>query len=412
VTEPPLYRPFALLAFAATVLAGAPIGARVLLAYHAGAPAVAVPWLLLHAHVQIIAFFGTLILGVAPHLLARFTGRPLRAPSRPWLAPLALAAALVLRAAGTAIDSGGALAFAAGVQALVFAAFVARVWAVLDPPPLARVRAQLTLASAWLAVALLAETALHTEAWARGAAASSSLLRGLHAGALLGGVLGWVLGVLLRAGPMFVPEWTPPPWLARALPALLGIAALLAVAGEAALVPASALAARLGEGLAIATATGVVVGGGALRRAGSTLPLLSRGAAEARIFRVAAVSAVAALAGAAATVVGELTGIALPLVADAVRHLLTVGVLGAVAIAMGVRLVIVLEGAPLPWPRLRTVALVALGAGVVTRTAQIVIPAGITSLAPVVVLSGLLAWLAFACVGVTLVGVVLRRPAD
>jgi uncharacterized protein involved in response to NO len=107
-------------------------------------------------------------------------------------------------------------------------------------------------------------------------------------------------------------------------------------------------------------------------------------------------------------VVGELAGLALPLVADAARHLLTVGVLGAVAIAMGFRLVVVLEGASLPWPRLRTLALVALGAGVVTRTAQVAIPAGVAWLAPVVALSGVLAWLAFACVGVTLLAVVVR----
>jgi hypothetical protein len=300
---------------------------------------------------------------------------------------------------------------AAGVQAIVFAVFAARVWAALDPPPLAQVRAQLTLASAWLVLALLAETALRADAWGRDSAVSPALLRGLHAGALLGGVLGWVLGVLLRAGPMFVPAWTPPPWLARALPALLGAAALLAIAGDAALVPASALAARVGETLALATAVGVVVGGGALRRARTALPLLSRGAAEARIFRVAAVSAAAALVGAAATVLGELTGTALPLVADAVRHLLTVGVLGAVVVAMGFRLVTVLEGAPLPWPRLRAVALTALAAGVVTRTAQVALPAGVASLAPVVALSGVLAWIAFACVGVTLVGVLTRRTS-
>jgi hypothetical protein len=271
------------------------------------------------------------------------------------------------------------------------------------------VRAQLTLASAWLALPLLAETALRADAWARDSAVSPAVLRGLHAGALLGGVLGWVLGVLLRAGPMFVPAWTPPAWLARGLPALLGAAALLAVAGEAALVPASALAARLGETLAIATAVGVLVGGGALRGARSALPLLSRGAAEARIFRVAVLAAAAALVGAAATAVGELTGTALPLVADAVRHLLTVGVLGAVVVAMGFRLITVLEGVPLPWPRLRMVALVALVAGVVTRTAQVAIPAGAASLAPVVALSGVLSWIAFACVGVALVGV-LARP--
>jgi hypothetical protein len=285
---------------------------------------------------------------------------------------------------------------------------VARVRATLDPPPLVRVRAQLTLASGWLAVALLTETALRAQAWLDDVAVSVTLLRGLHAGALLGGVLGWVLGVLLRAGPMFVAGWMPPHWLARLVPVLLGAAALLAGAGEAALIPASGLAARLGDTIAIATVVGVVVGGGGLRGSRASLPLLSRGPAEARIFRVAAVSGVAALAAATATVVGELTGVALPLLADAVRHLLAVGVLGAVVIAMAFRLVTVLEGAPLPWPRVRTVALVALAAAVLTRTVQVAIPAGAPWLAPVVALSGPFAWIAFACVGVTLVGVLAR----
>jgi hypothetical protein len=208
---------------------------------------------------------------------------------------------------------------------------------------------------------------------------------------------------------MFVAGWMPPRWLARLVPVLLGTAALLAVAGEAALIPASGVAARLGDTVALATVVAVVGGSGALRRSRTALPLLSRGAAEARIFRIAAVSAVAALGGATATVVAELTGVALPLFADAVRHLLALGVLGAVVIAMAFRLVTVLEGAPLPWPRLRTVALVALAAGILTRTVQVAIPAGFPWLSPVVTVSGVFAWIAFACVGVTLVGVLRPR---
>src|SRR3990172_4262407 len=58
------------------------------------------------------------------------------------------------------------------------------------------------------------------------------------------------------------------------------------------------------------------------------------------------------------------------LLTDAVRHLVAVGFLTAVAIAMTFRLIPVLEGRALPWPRLRAVALSALAARVVLVSAQ------------------------------------------
>jgi hypothetical protein len=78
--EPPVYRPFAALAYAATVVGGTPLGIWLLAGLHLGAPAVPPSWMLLHASLQVFGFFGTLIVGVAPHLLARFTGRPVAHP--------------------------------------------------------------------------------------------------------------------------------------------------------------------------------------------------------------------------------------------------------------------------------------------------------------------------------------------
>jgi hypothetical protein len=144
--DPPVYRPFALLAFAAVLLLGAPLGMWLLMR-----PAGAAAWLIwLHAAVQLFGFLATLIVGVAHHLLPRFTGRAVRPTTlTSWLFA-GLAAALVLRVAGAmapeavaaavVVSVGGAL-----VHTITLAAFAAWVWRTLDPPPLRLVRVQLTL---------------------------------------------------------------------------------------------------------------------------------------------------------------------------------------------------------------------------------------------------------------------------
>ena len=74
--EPTVYRPFALLGLTAALACGIPLGAWMLAWLYLGVAAVPAAWIQLHAHVQIFGFFGTLIMGVAQHLLPRFTGRP------------------------------------------------------------------------------------------------------------------------------------------------------------------------------------------------------------------------------------------------------------------------------------------------------------------------------------------------
>jgi hypothetical protein len=94
--DPPVYRPFALLAFAAILLLGAPLGMWLLMR-PAGAAASLI-WL--HVAVQLFGFLATLIVGVAHHLLPRFTGRAVRPTAlTSWLFA-GLAVALVLRVAG------------------------------------------------------------------------------------------------------------------------------------------------------------------------------------------------------------------------------------------------------------------------------------------------------------------------
>ena len=383
--EPPVYRAFARLAFASMLLVGAPLGVW-MAGGHASAQAI---WL--HAAAQLFGFFATLIVGVAHHLLPRFTGRPVRATAlTSWLFGL-LALALLLRLAGLLWPP------LAGVGALLhtaaLAAFAVWVWRALDPPPLRLLRAQLTMSTLWLAAAAA------LEAWLRargGGFPDARFMPLVYTMALVGGVLGWVLGVLLRAGPMFVREWLVPRWLARATPWALALAVALAALGA---VGAPAVAARASDALALGTAAAVVLAAGTLRRSRGAFPMLSRSLPEARIFRVAAASAVA---GAGLSVVALGLGAGVPrALTDAIRHLLAIGVLGAVVIAMTFRLIPVLERRPLPWAPLRTVALGALIAAVVLRTAQGWLPPAWREA------SGVLAAVAFACPAVGLV----RRPA-
>ncbi|HZP36395.1 MAG TPA: NnrS family protein [Methylomirabilota bacterium] len=409
--EPPVYRPFALLAFAAALLGGIPLGLRLLGWLYLGLDAVPPQWLLLHAHLQIFGFFGTLIMGVAQHLLPRFTGRPV-SPSRLLRVSLGLqAAGLTLRIL-TARDLGTPLLLAALFQMVAFLLFARWVWGMLDPAPLAFLRRHLTLSTAWLAGACALEAGLRVSALGSGLALPSLAgVRVVHAMGLFGGVLGWVLGVLLRAGPMFVPRWRAPLHAARALPWLQALGLGLVAAGEAgawSAETATALA-RLGELVILAGAAALMLRGGVLTPARDALPLVARGPEESRIFRVALLAGAGAVVGSAVTVAAAEAGLDVRVIGDAVRHLVTVGVLTSVVVAMVFRLVPVLEGRRLRWPRLRHVALWSLAAGVLLRSAEVLVGLGWSSLASWIPLSGLLVWLAVACAAVNLIGSVGAR---
>jgi len=118
----------------------------------------------------------------------------------------------------------------------------------------------------------------------------------------------------------------------------------------------------------------------------------------------------AAVIGSVAAVPAAWAGLDVRVLTDAVRHLVTVGVLTSVVVAMAFRLIPVLEGRALPWPWLRTVALWSLAAGVILRSAEVLVGAGWPAPAPWVALSGILIWIAVACVGANLVAAIGKRP--
>jgi hypothetical protein len=411
VREIPVYRPFALVALGGSVLLGTPVGVWLLAWLHLGAPAPSVSWLLLHAGVQVFGLFGTLIVGVAHHLLPRFTGRVV-APSAvtPWLAGL-LTTGLVLRVAGVVPGPAGLAAAGALAQAAAFALFGGWVWRTLDPPPLARLRRHLTASTAWLALAAALEVALRAAALADGLpVADPAAMRAVHSIALLGGVVGWVTGVLLRAGPMFVAGWQVPAPVIRVVTWGPALAAVLRAATLPADPGARPVLARLADLAALGAVAALAVSAGALRRGGRALPMLARSPAEARIFRVGVLSAVLGAAGAAVLALAAAAGWPHPALADALRHLVTIGFLTSVVVAMIFRLIPVLEGTALPWPRLRTVALVALLGAILLRSVQGLTVYAWPGLHAAVAASGVLAWIALAAVAANLTAA-MRRPA-
>jgi hypothetical protein len=139
--------------------------------------------------------------------------------------------------------------------------------------------------------------------------------------------------------------------------------------------------------------------------------MLSRSHAEARIFRLGAACTLAGALGAAGLALGSAATLPHHALADALRHLLTIGVLTSIVVAMTFRLIPVLEGVALSWPWLRTVAFVALLGAVILRTAQALALDGGSWLGPAVALSGALAWIALAAAAVSLTAAMIRSPA-
>lgn len=414
--EPPLYRPLAVLALGAALLAGVPLGVWMLVRLHGGlAEGGPVPpaWILLHAHLQTFGFFATLILAVAQHLVPRFAGRPVTgSPLTARLFPLMLGG-LLARVVGAA---AGSPAWALAGAVLELAALLAfGVWLsrALAPRALRVTRGHLGLATAWLVVALAVEAALLGRALVAGLPAPDpGPMRAVHAMALLGGVAGWIVGVTLRAAPMFVPRWRVAEPLARLAPWTLALGVVVTVTAEAVGGGSRAVAlARLGEATALGTVAVVVTAGGALRRPGRALLLAGARGPELWTFRLAMVSLGAAALGSLAAAGLAGAGVPLSLLADTLRHLATVGFLTAMVVAMAFRLIPVLEGVPLPWPGLRGPALGALLAAVVLRSAEALADYGLDGVLPWLPLSGVFVWLALACVAANLLGAIARAGA-
>ncbi|HWT79625.1 MAG TPA: hypothetical protein VN648_12640, partial [Candidatus Methylomirabilis sp.] len=209
ILETPIYRPFALGALAVTLVGATPIGAIALFRLFAAIGFVSPIWLQLHGHLQIFGFAGLLIMGVGPHLILRFSHRPLRRPASVTvtfgLVVLGIGGRIVATVVGR--SAVGFLLVSGMAETLAFTIFAVWVTAqVRVAEPRFPSDWLMVTGAWWFAAALAIETAGLTWATATGHdPAVASPGPGLHAMSLYGGIFGWILGVAVRAVPMFIP---------------------------------------------------------------------------------------------------------------------------------------------------------------------------------------------------------------
>ena len=421
--ETPIYRPFALLALAVTLGVGTPIGAITLFRLFAPAGPVPTIWPPLHAHLQVFGFAGVLIMGVGHHLILRFAHRPIRRPvSALWILGLAV---LGLGSRISAAISGGTAAsvlwFSSGIaETLAFGMFA--FWVTIG------VRATeprftsdwLMVSGAWwFAVALAIETAGIGRAVAAGSnPAAATPGPGLYAMGLYGGIFGWILGVAMRVVPMFLTGRKVGRMGGAVLAGLNGgvLITLLAEGWPPASRPAQALLALADLGVAAAlVAAGVALG--AWRAESRRAIALHLDRTETHFFRFAFACAGVAAAGLAVGAILTLVGIPPHgFLADATRHLLTIGFLIGMICAMGFRFLPVIEGVRIAVPGARRVAFWALSLAVLLRTLEMGADYLHQGFLRVAAFSGVLAWVALwmwgLAVSLTMIrGAAARRSA-
>ncbi len=419
--EIPIYRPFALLALAATLGVATPIGAISLYRLFAAAGPVPTIWPRLHAHLQIFGFAGVLIMGVAHHLILRFSHRLIRrTPFTAWMlgfAALGLGSRVAATmAGGTASRSLWVVSGIAETLAfIVFAIWVTGELRATKP----RFRSDWLMVTGawWFAEGLAVETvALVWVAVAGIDPATATPGPGLYAMGIYGGILGWVLGVAMRVAPMFLTGRSVGRMGGFAL-AGLNSGVFLAVLAEAwppGSHPAQVFSALADLGIAAAViATGVAVG--AWRPEPRRAIALQLDRTEARFFRLAFACAGLATVGLLAGAVLTLSG-APPhgFLADATRHLLTVGFLIGMICAMGFRFIPVIEGVRIAVSGARVVAFWTLVLAVVLRTAELGADYLHEGFLGPAAISGFLAWVALGAWGLAagltmLRGAALRR---
>ena len=421
--ETPIYRPFALLAMAVTLGVATPIGAITLFRLFAPAGSVPAIWPRLHAHLQIFGFAGVLIMGVGHHLILRFAHRPIRRPvTALWILCLAV---LGLGSRIAAAISGGtaasALWFSSGIaETLAFGIFA--FWVTIG------VRATeprftsdwLMVSGAWwFAAALAIETAGIGRAVAAGSnPAAATPGPGLYAMGLYGGIFGWILGVAMRVVPMFLTGRKVGRMGGAVLAGLNGgvLITLLAEGWPPASRPTQVLLA-LGD-LGVSAAIGAAaVAVGAWRPEPRHALAFQRDRTETRFFRFAFACAGLGTAGLAVGAILTLVGIPPHgFLADATRHLLTIGFLIGMICAMGFRFLPVIEGVRIAVPGARRVAFWALSLAVLLRTLEMGADYLHQGFLRVAAFSGVLAWVALwmwgLAVSLTMIrGAAARRSA-
>ncbi len=360
-------------------------------------------------------------MGVAHHLILRFSHRPIRrTPFTAWMLGFAV---LGLGSRVAATMSGGmsarSLWITSGLaESLAFTIFAIWVTGVIRATkPRFRSDWLMVTGAWWFAGGLAVETVALIRAAVAGIDPAAAIPGpGLYAMGIYGGILGWVLGVAMRVAPMFLTGRSVGRTGGFAL-ASLNTGVVLAVLAEAwppGSHPALVLSALGDLGVAAAmVATGVAVG--AWRPEPRRAIAIHLDRTEVRFFRLAFAFAGLATVGLLVDAVLTLSG-APPhgFLADATRHLLTIGFMIGMICAMGFRFIPVIEGVRIAVPGARLVAFWTLLLAVVLRTAELGADYVHEGFLRPAAISGFLAWVALAAwglaAGLTMVrGAALRR---
>lgn len=395
ITDPRHYRRFIRAALILTLTLGATWG-TVNLAYIMYALGPVPPsHVQVHGQVQVFGFIYLFIVGVAYHVIPRFSGHPLRFPG------LARASFLFLVGGVLARSFGQPFGFAAGgqfllrVSALLYGlgilSFALIVVATANSPrtyapPAGAVR-RLPLKSHmepyvlagifWMVVSTIyaAGEAVYLARWGL-TALSGTWQRPLWFVALYGGALSWIFGIGTRVLPGFLATRPARTGLVRVGFVLLQsgvvcmiLASIALFREERELARILRLLAMTGASLSIlvtfAAVHGLASAPGARKLPGAAVfPRFVRDG-----FRWTVVSALLTLVSVGLELrFGRETH---SLLQDAVRHVFTLGGLVMILFGMATRLLPVFEAVLLPWPRLATLSLHLVNIGVVLRLAQI-----------------------------------------
>jgi uncharacterized protein involved in response to NO len=351
-----------------------------------------------HAYAQVYGFATLFIMGVAYHVIPRFTGAPLSAPRLAaasfWLQVGGVLAVAVGTLAGVPISGPAQIAGTVGLlgAALALGWNIDRSFAAstMTREPY---ESYLRAGCAWLVVATVLGIAT--------AATGKTTLQSVMWESALWGFLGsWLFGMSLRILPVFMGVAPVRPRAAKTL--FLGyelaVAAWVTVACIEAWTPLLIARAFAGAALVV-TAVALVLQIGVLGPR-------ERGAADDGGYTKFIVAAyawllLALLFAPAWSAVAALGGAGAPaLLFDFGRHAFTLGFLTQMIIGVATRIVPVFTGAPLWSPKARDATFGLLNAAVATRALQVVVElAGSEAAWPYISLSGvfgLAAFIAFA----------------
>lgn len=410
LAEPRPYRFFIGAALALGVLPGFGLGLAMLLLLVGWLPRVDF-WaalLQIHGHAQLWGFAGLFIVGVAYHVVPRFTARPVPSPREQYLTGGLLLGGVLARTVAQCVGAEqglvGGLTLGAALELLAALHFAATLGRYLRPGwrNLDGFEPFLLAGLGWFVVASACNLVLALDADRAGAALLGGVAYepSLHA-ALAGFVVSFGLGVTRRAVPLFLGLKPARPRIALAAPVFtLGVlATVIGLAADAA--PLGWLGAALELGAAVYFVWSL--------RLFETSFAAQAGAAGREFepyLRLAYLWLLGGLGLAAALAVREIVAgrAASGTELSSVRHALALGYLSTLIFGMALKIIPVFEGKPLWRPGLARPALLLFGGGALLRVGTELLAGYGTPLNALLGLSGVLGVAGFGLVALLIAG--------